>query len=248
MSEKLLKLVELVNSFVWGPPIIVLILGTGIYMTVRTKFFTFTKLGFIMKNTLLNAFSPEGRASSGEGEITPFQAMSTALAGTLGTGSIAGVATAITLGGPGAIFWMWISALFGMATKYSEVVLSIQYREVNEHGSYVGGPMYYLKNGLKSNKLAAMFTICASIAALGTGNMVQSNAIAQSLDVTFGFNKTIVGIVLAVLVGFALVGGLKRIASITEKLVPLMALLYVGGGLLVIILNFSKVPAAFATP
>ncbi len=236
-----------VDSFVWGPPILILIVGTGMYITFKTKFFTVRKLGYIFGETLGKVFRKDKSGEQeGEGEITPFQAMATALAATLGTGNIAGVATAITLGGPGAIFWMWISGFFGMATKYSEVVLSIRYREAKEDGSYVGGPMYYLKNGLKKPWLAVLFSVFASIAALGTGNMVQSNSVADSLYTTFGISKIVTGLVLAVIVALAMFGGLKRIASITEKLVPFMAIFYIGGALLVLLLNATKIPQAFS--
>lgn len=234
-----------VDSFVWGPPMLILIVGTGMYITFKTKFFTLRKLGYIFGQTMGKVFKKD-KNSQGQGEITPFQAVATALAATLGTGNIAGVATAMTIGGPGAIFWMWISAFFGMATKYAEVVLSIRYRETNEDGSFVGGPMYYLKNGLKKPWLAILFSIFASIAALGIGNMVQSNSVADSLFNTFGVNKVVTGLVLAVIVALAMFGGLKRIASITEKLVPFMAIFYLGGALLVLLFNISRIPEAFA--
>ncbi len=238
----LLKINEVVNNFVWGPVMLILLVGTGIYLTIGTKFFTFHKLGYVLKNTLLKAFD---KSEVGEGEVTPFQAMSTALAATVGTGNIAGVAVAIAIGGPGAIFWMWISALFGMATKFAEVVLSIEFREKTEDGRYVGGPMYYIKNGLNAKWLSYVFAIFAALAAFGIGNMVQSNSVAESLEAMFGINKWITGIVLAVLVSIAIFGGLKRIASITEMLVPFMAVFYVIGGLIIVILNISNVPAAF---
>ncbi len=243
----LMKIERIVNGFVWGPPILLLVVGTGLYITFRTKFFTVRKLGYVFSQTIGKMFKKDEKTDSkAEGEITPFQAMSTALAATLGTGNIAGVATALTLGGPGAIFWMWVSALFGMATKYSEVVLAVNYREDKGNGVYVGGPMYYLKNGLKQPVLAAIFAVFTSIAALGTGNMVQSNSVAQSLNHTFGISETVTGIVLAIVVGLAMLGGLKRIASITEKLVPFMAIFYIAGALLVVLINITAVPAALA--
>lgn len=238
----LLKINETINNFVWGPVILVLLVGTGIYLTVGTKFFTFTKFGYVLKNTLLKIFD---KSEVGEGEVTPFQAVSTALAATVGTGNIAGVATAIAIGGPGAIFWMWISALFGMATKFAEVVLSIEYREQTEDGRYVGGPMYYIKNGLNSKWLSYVFAIFAAFAAFGIGNMVQSNSVAASLEITFGVNKWVTGIVLAILASFVIFGGLKRIASVTETLVPFMAAFYVIGGVAILIMNISNIPAAF---
>lgn len=238
----LLKINEVVNNFVWGPVMLILLVGTGIYLTIGTKFFTFNKLGYVLKNTLLKAFD---KSEVGEGEVTPFQAMSTALAATVGTGNIAGVAAAIAIGGPGAIFWMWISALFGMATKFAEVVLSIEFRQKTEDGRYVGGPMYYIEEGLNAKWLSYVFAIFAAFAAFGTGNMVQSNSVAESLEAMFGINKWVTGIVLAVLVSIAIFGGLKRIASMTEKLVPFMAVFYVVGGLIIVIMNISNVPAAF---
>ncbi len=243
--DNLMGVINSINAVVWGPAMLLLIVGTGIFMTVKTDFFTIRRLKYVFDSTLFKVFKKDKGESQGEGEITPFQAMATALAATLGTGNIAGVASAIAMGGPGSIFWMWLSAFFGMATKFSEVVLSIEYRGHREDGSLVGGPMYYLQNGLNKPILAKMFAVFAAIAALGTGNMIQSNSVAESLEMTFGINKVLTGVVLAVIVGLALFGGLKRIAKITELLVPFMAIFYVGGGLAIVILNFSKVPAAF---
>ncbi|MCF6464470.1 alanine/glycine:cation symporter family protein [Clostridium sp. Cult2] len=237
-----IRLNDIVNNFVWGPIMLILLVGTGVYLTVRTNFMSLTKLGYILKNTLLKMFDKE---TTGEGEITAFQAVATALAATVGTGNIAGVATAIAIGGPGAIFWMWLSALFGMATKFAEVVLSIEYRERTEDGRFVGGPMYYIANGLNANWLAYIFAIFAAMAAFGIGNMVQSNSVAASLEVTFGVNKWITGIVLAVLAALVMFGGLKRIATVTEMLVPFMAGFYILGGIVILIINISSIPAAF---
>lgn len=237
-----IRLNEVINNFIWGPVMLVLLVGTGVYLTIRTNFMPITKLGYILKNTLFKIFEKD---TTGEGEITAFQAVSTALAATVGTGNIAGVATAIAIGGPGAIFWMWLSALFGMATKFAEVVLSIEYREETEDGRFVGGPMYYIANGLNAKWLAYIFAIFAAIAAFGIGNMVQSNSVAASLEVTFGVPKLVTGIVLAILVALVMFGGLKRIATVTEKLVPFMAAFYILGGLIILIMNISKIPAAF---
>ncbi|CCQ97077.1 Sodium/alanine symporter AgcS [[Clostridium] ultunense Esp] len=237
-----IRLNSMINDFVWGPIMLVLLVGTGVYLTVRTNFMSITKLGYILKNTLFKMFEKE---TAGEGEITAFQAVATALAATVGTGNIAGVATAIAIGGPGAIFWMWLSALFGMATKFAEVVLSIEYREKTEDGRFVGGPMYYIANGLKANWLAYIFAIFAAMAAFGIGNMVQSNSVAASLEVTFGVPKLATGIVLAVLAALVMFGGLKRIATVTERLVPFMAAFYILGGLVILIMNISNIPAAF---
>jgi len=187
-------------------------------------------------------FKKEGK---GEGEITAFQAVATALAATVGTGNIAGVATAIAIGGPGAVFWMWVSAIFGMTTKFGEVVLSINYREKTPDGRFVGGPMYYIEKGLKMKWLALVFAAFGAIAAFGIGNMVQSNSVAASLEVSFGINKMVTGIVLAVLSAIVIIGGIKRIGQVTEKLVPFMAAFYILGGLFIIISNISHVGEAF---
>ncbi|WMM25143.1 sodium:alanine symporter family protein [Tissierella sp. MB52-C2] len=240
--DQLMKFNKILNDFVWGPPMLILLVGTGIYLTLRTNFFSITKLGYILKNTLMKMFSKENK---GEGEVTAFQAVATALAATVGTGNIAGVATAISIGGPGAIFWMWIAALFGMTTKFAEVVLAVQYREKTEDGRFVGGPMYYITNGLNMKWLAYIFAFFGAIAAFGIGNMVQSNSISDSLYTAFGFNKLWVGIVLAVFAALVVIGGIKRIGSVTEKLVPFMAAFYILGGLVIIIINAAHIPEAF---
>ena len=240
--EAIVKLNKIINEFVWGPPMLILLVGTGIYLTFRTNAFSILRLGYVLKNTLLKIFS---KKRLGEGEITAFQAVATALAATVGTGNIAGVATAIALGGPGAVFWMWISAIFGMATKYGEVVLAVKYREKTPDGRYVGGPMYYIQNGLKCKWLAIVFAIFGSLTAFGIGNMVQSNSVAASLQVTFGINKLVTGLVLAVLTAIVIIGGIKRIGNVTEKLVPFMATIYILGAIFIIILNASHIPEAF---
>lgn len=238
----LMEINSIVNDFVWGPPMLILLVGVGVYFTVRTGFFSIRKLGYILNSTLMKMFSKD---DSGEGEISAFQAVSTALAATVGTGNIAGVATAIATGGPGAVFWMWIAALFGMTTKFSEVVLSIKYREKTEDGRFNGGPMYYIKNGLGWNWLATIFAIFGALAAFGIGNMVQSNSVAESLSATFNINPIITGIVLAVLAGLVIVGGIKRIGAITEKVVPFMAAIYILGALYIIFSNVTAIPVAF---
>lgn len=240
--DKLMEINGIINGFVWGPPMLILLVGTGIYLSIRTNFFSLTKLGYILKNTLLKMFAKDHH---GEGEVTAFQAVATALAATVGTGNIAGVATAIAVGGPGAIFWMWIAAIFGMTTKFAEVVLAVHYREKTPDGRFVGGPMYYITNGLKMKWLAYIFAFFGALAAFGIGNMVQSNSIAQSLEVTFGTNKLVVGIVLAVFAAMVIVGGIKRIGQVTEKLVPFMAAFYILGGLVIIIINAAHIPEAF---
>lgn len=232
-----------INNIVWGPPILFLIVGTGIYLSVVTKFFSITKISYILKNTLLKMFSKENK---GEGEVTAFQAVATALAATVGTGNIAGVATAIALGGPGAIFWMWLAAIVGMTTKFAEVVLAVNYREKTPDGRFVGGPMYYIEKGLKWKWLAVIFALFGALAAFGIGNMVQSNSVAASLQATFNINPWITGVVLAVITAVVIVGGIKRIGAFTEKLVPFMAAIYIVGGLVIIVSNLSQIPAAFA--
>lgn len=230
-----------INGYVWGPYMLILLVGTGIYFTFRTNFLQVKEFGFTMKETLMKIFAKDESAE--EGDITPFQALATALAATIGTGNIAGVATAIALGGPGAIFWMWVSAFFGMMTKYAEVVLAIKYREKKE-GSWVGGPMYYIEKGLGLKWLAVIFSIFGALAAFGIGNMVQSNSVAAALA---GYNipPLATGIVLAVAAGLVILGGLKRIASVTEKIVPFMAIFYIIGAVAILIMNITQIPTAF---
>lgn len=236
---------DAINNFVWGPPILVLIVGTGLFLSVITGFFSLTKLGYTLKNTLLKMFSKE---QLGEGEVTAFQAVATALAATVGTGNIAGVATAIALGGPGAVFWMWLAAIMGMTTKFAEVVLAVNYREKTPDGRFVGGPMYYITNGLGKNWkwLAVLFAFFGALASFGIGNMTQANSVALAVQGSFKIPPLATGIVLAVLTGLVIVGGLKRIASITEKLVPFMAAIYIVGGLFILLSNVAAIPGAFA--
>lgn len=240
--DKLMEINGIVNSFVWGPYMLVLLVGTGIYLTLRTNFMSIAKLGYILKNTLFKMFSKEGK---GEGEVTAFQAVATALAATVGTGNVAGVATAIAIGGPGAVFWMWFSAIFGMTTKFGEVVLSINYREKTPDGRFVGGPMYYIDKGLKMKWLAYVFAAFGALAAFGIGNMVQSNSVAASLEVTFGISKWVSGVVIALATAVVIIGGIKRIGQVTELLVPFMAAFYIIGGIIVILINISHVGEAF---
>ncbi|MDD2573314.1 MAG: sodium:alanine symporter family protein [Bacillota bacterium] len=240
--EAFMELNSKLNSLVWGPYMLVLIVGTGVYLTFRTNFMSITKMGYVLKNTLLKMFD---KTTVGEGEITPFQAVATALAATIGIGNIAGVATAIALGGPGAIFWMWLSAIFGMATKYGEVVLAIKYREKTPDGRFVGGPMYYIRNGLNLKWLAAVFAFFGAMAAFGIGNMTQANSVAAALETTFGASKLISGIVLAVATAAVILGGLKRIAQVTERLVPFMAAFYIIGGIIILAIKAADIPAAF---
>jgi len=241
--DRLMELNGIVNSFVWGPPMLILLVGTGIYLSLRTNFMSLGKLGYILRNTLLKIFKKEQK---GEGEVTAFQAVATALAATVGTGNVAGVATAIAVGGPGAVFWMWFSAVMGMTTKFGEVVLSINYREKTPDGRFVGGPMYYIEKGLKMKWLALVFAGFGALAAFGIGNMVQSNSVAAALNVSFGVPHIASGIIIAVVSAVVILGGLKRIAQVTELLVPFMAAFYIIGGLAIIIMNISHIGEAFS--
>ena len=223
----------------------VLMIAVGAYLTFKTRLFQFRKFGTVMKNTVGSLFDRKIHEKSGSG-VSPFQAVTTALAGTIGTGSIAGLATALVSGGPGAIFWMWVSALLGMVTKYSEIVLSLKYREKTVGGSYVGGPMYYIKNGLGVKWLAAVFAVFAMIACIGTGNATQSNSISGAIERSFGVAPWITGIVLTVIVGTVILGGVKRIASVNEKLVPVMAIFFILASAAALCVNAGKIPEAFA--
>ena len=243
-----------VNGVVWGAPMLILLIGVGILMTVRSKGLQFRKFGYALKNTIGKIFQ---KREAGEGEITPFQAVSTALAGTVGTGNIAGITTAVTLGGPGTLFWLWVTALIGMATKYSEVLLAVKFRERNKYGDWVGGPMYYIKNGLGKNWkwLGAVFCVFAALAALGTGNAIQAgnivgsiNTVVTSFNPNFGGTEIlnlVLGIVLAILAAVVLFGGVKRLGAVTEKLVPGMAVIYIVACLAVIIYNAGNLPTVF---
>ena len=223
----------------------VLLIAAGLFLSIKTRFLQFRRFGYVLKNTIGKLFN-KNLHQQDKGSVSPFQAVTTALAGTIGTGSIAGVATALVLGGPGAVFWMWISALLGMVTKYSEIVLALKFREKNENGAYVGGPMYYIKNGLGKKWLAAMFAAFAMIACIGTGNATQSNSISGVLDMNFGIAPWITGVVLTIIVGVVIIGGVKRIAAVNEKLVPVMAIFFILASVLALIFNAEKIPAAFA--
>jgi AGCS family alanine or glycine:cation symporter len=243
--ELLMAFNDWLNSIVWGPYMLVLIVGTGIYLTTRTYFLQVFKFGYMWKNTIGKMMEkPEGA----EGAITPFQALATALAGTIGTGNIAGVATAIATGGPGAVFWMWLSAFFGMVTKYAEVVLAVRYRVKRPDGGWAGGPMYYISRGMGENWkwLATLFAFFGVFASFGIGNMTQANSMADVMATTFSIPHNVTGIVILVLAGLVIVGGIKRIAQVTEKLVPFMAIFYVVGGLIILATRLSAIPEAFA--
>lgn len=231
------------SSWAWGPVMLTLLLGTGIYLTLRLKFLPLRNLGTAFKLLW------QGRESKQEGDIPPFSALMTALAATVGTGNIAGVAAALFIGGPGAIFWMWITALIGMATKYSEAVLAVHYRETDDDGRHVGGPMYAIKNGMgtKWAFLGTAFALFGSIAAFGIGNMVQANAVAGAMDEAFGIDSMLTGVVLMVLIGLVIFGGVKRIAKTATALVPLMALLYIAVSLWILFTHMDALPDALAT-
>ena len=256
MVEIITAINKALNDFIWGVPAMVCIIGVGLYLSFRTGFLQIRKFAYSMKCTIGRIFE---KKKASEGSITPFQAVYTALAATVGTGNIAGVAGAIAVGGPGAVFWMWISALLGMCTKFAEVTLAVHFRERNAKGDYVGGPMYYIKNGLGKKwmwlaYLYAFFGICA---VFGTGNATQVNTITAAIntalinynllsaDSTAGSNL-IIGIFICIIVALILIGGVKRIGRVSEKLVPLMALLYIVLGIGLIVIKFDRIPAVFA--
>ena len=246
-----------VNDFIWGVPAMICIIGVGLYLSIRTRFLQIRKFPYAIKTTFGRIFH---KKDASDGAITPFQAVCTALAATVGTGNIAGVAGAIAIGGPGAVFWMWVSAILGMCTKFSEVTLAVHFRETNENGELVGGPMYYIKNGLSKNWhfLAYLFAIFGALTVFGTGNATQVNTITTAINsALLNYNvigqdsvKTVnlvIGIVIAILVAMILLGGVKRIAQVTEKLVPFMALFYIILALGVVFLNIKNVPSVFAS-
>jgi len=243
--EQLNSIISSINAFAWGPPMLGMLGVTGVLLTLGLVFMPWRKVVYGFR-ILFDKSAPEG-----EGEVKPFNALMTALSATVGTGNIAGVATAIALGGPGAIFYMWVIALFGMATKYAEAVCAVTYREVDGEGKYVGGPMYYLRNGVGAfapelgKWLGLLFAIFGAVAAFGIGNAVQVNSMAAALDASFNLPTWITGIVVAVLVAFVILGGIRRIGEVAGKLVPTMIVLYIGAALIVILINISKVPEAF---
>ena len=257
MLETIVKINTILNNFIWGVPAMVCIIGVGLYLSVRTGFIQIRKFGYSMRCTIGRMFK---KKEASDGSITPFQAVCTALAATVGTGNIAGVAGAIALGGPGAVFWMWISALLGMCTKFAEVTLAVHYRERNEKGDYVGGPMYYIKNGLDRKwiwlaYLYAAFGVCA---VFGTGNATQVNTITAAVNtalINYGLlgvdstrgSNLIIGIFVCIIVALILIGGVKRIGRVTEKLVPAMALLYIVLGIGLIVIKINQVPAVFVS-
>ena len=260
----LTEIVNYLNGIAWGPWMLILLVGTGVYLSARVGFIQFAKFGHAMKNTVGKLFQKQ---TAGEGEVTPFQALTTALAATVGTGNIAGVTGAIAVGGPGAVFWMWLSALFGMVTKYAEIVLAVRYRERNAQGDWVGGPMYYIRNGLgqKWNWLAILFSLLGALAAFGIGNMTQVNTIAGSINNAidafggntaansfeiFGqmvpFSSIVIGGIVAFIVALVLFGGVKRIGAVTERMVPAMAAIYIVCALCVVFTNLGSIGKVFA--
>jgi len=244
--EWIIEVNKAVKDVVWGPVMLILLIGTGIYLTCRTGWMQFTRIGFILRRTVGGLFEKEKREDPGR-NISPFQAVTTALAGTVGTGSIAGVTGAIFTGGPGAVFWMWISALFGAVTKYAEITLSLHFRQVDGNGANCGGPMYYIEKGLNMKWLACVFAVLGGFACFGAGNIAQATEIAGAMEDLFHCPAWATGVLLVVIVGAVVIGGIKRIGQVTSYLVPAMAGFYVLGGILVLALNIGQVPSAFAT-
>ena len=243
--EATIAVLNTVSDWLWNELMLVLLLGTGLFLTVGLRLLPIRKLGYGFRMLWVGR---KGRGQEGEGEISPFGALMTSLSATIGTGNIAGVGTAIHLGGPGAIFWMWVTALVGMATKYAEAVLAVRYREVDARSMHVGGPMYYIKNGLgeRWRWLGGTFAVFAVVAAFGIGNTVQSNSVADALDQAVGLPFWVTGVVMAALVFIVIVGGIRRIAGVAEGLVPLMGVIYIIGALAILGANYTAVPAGIA--
>lgn len=244
--EMFTKAERAVNGFVWGPIMLALLVGTGVFLTFRTGWVQVRWFGYIMKNTVGSLFRKKGARDHGS-NLSPFQAVTTALAGTVGTGNIAGVTGAIFIGGPGAVFWMWVSAFFGMCTKYAEIALALKFRDTGADGVHKGGPMYYIENGLgKSWKpLAVLFAILGGVASFGIGNIAQSSEIAGAMTGLFGLDPMVTGVALTILVGIVVIGGVKRIGQVTSLLVPFMSVFYVAAGVVVILMRLGDIPAAF---
>ena len=257
MLELIQSVNSAVNNFIWGVPAMICIIGVGLLLTIKTKFLQIRKFPYAMKETLGRVFKKQ---DASDGSMTPFQAVCTALASTVGTVNIAGVAGAIAIGGPGAVFWMWISAILGMCTKFSEVTLAVHFRERNQEGDYVGGPMYYIKNGLSKNWhfLAVLFSAFGVLTVFGTGNATQVNTITTAINSALlnfhvisqssvGTTNLIIGIIVAILVALILLGGIKRIGQVAERLVPFMAFIYIFFALGVVVLNIDQLPAVFGS-
>lgn len=240
MIETLQRVNTAINGVVWGWPMIVLLIGTGLLLTILTGVVQVRRLGFALKEVL----GKVTKRGEGKGEVSPFQAVATALASTVGVGNIAGVATAIAIGGPGAVFWLWVSGFLGMATKYAEVVVSLHYREPDSTGTMRGGAMYTLKKGLGIPWLGSLFALLTALAGFGIGNMVQANSVADALRTTLNIPTWATGIVLVVLTAMVILGGIKSIARVTEWFVPFMALVYLGGAIVVLVLHADRLPHA----
>ena len=249
MLELITSFNSAINSFVWGPVMLALLVGTGVFLTFKTGFIQGKWFGYIMKHTVGGLFRKGERKDKSGNNLTPFQAVTTALAGTVGTGNIAGVTGAIFVGGAGAVFWMWVSAFFGMCTKYAEIVLAMKYRVTDENGVHKGGPMYYIENGLGKNwkPLAFIFALLGGLASFGIGNIAQASEIAGSMKGLFGFSNLGTGIILAIVIAFVLVGGVQRIGHVTSLIVPFMALFYIAAGVVVIVMRIGDIPAVLAS-
>ena len=248
MLETITKVNGALNNFAWGPIMLALLVGTGIFLTCRTGWIQVRWFGFILKKTVGSLFSKKKSYADGS-NLTPFQAVTTALAGTVGTGNIAGVTGAIFVGGPGAVFWMWVSAFFGMCTKYAEIALAMKFRETDEKGAHSGGPMYYIEKGLGKNwkPLAILFALLGGVASFGIGNIAQSSEISGAMSGLFGISPLVTGIILAVIVAIVVIGGVKRIGKVTSLMVPFMAMFYIAAGIAVIVMRLGDIPAVFAT-
>ena len=250
--EKFLEMVTLVNTtvsdFVWGPIMLALLVGAGVFLTFRTGWLQVRQFGFIMKNTIGSLFRRKSSKDHGS-NLSPFQAVTTALAGTVGTGNIAGVTGAIFVGGPGSVFWMWVSAFFGMCTKYSEIALAMKFRDTDASGIHKGGPMYYIENGLgKSWKwLAAVFAVLGGLASFGIGNIAQSSEISGAMSGLFGLDPLVTGVALTALVAVVVLGGVKRIGQVTSLLVPFMSVFYVAAGVVVILMRITDLPGVLGS-
>ncbi|MBQ5458987.1 MAG: sodium:alanine symporter family protein, partial [Rhodocyclaceae bacterium] len=243
--EQFANLVSMLNGIVWGPYMLALLVGTGVWLTIRLAGLQFHMLAFALKQ----AFTPHPKKEDGtdhEGDVSHFGSLMTALSATIGTGNIAGVATAVVTGGPGAVFWMWITAIFGMATKYAEGLLAVKYRVVNERGEMNGGPMYYIERGLNMKWLAVAFALFGALASFGIGSSVQANSVADAVWANFEIDKLYTGIVLMVLTGIVVLGGIRSIAAAASAIVPLMAVVYVLGGLVVLFLHFDMILPALS--
>ena len=248
--EKFLEIVTLVNGkvndFVWGPIMLALLVGTGVFLTCRTGWIQVRRFGYIMRNTVGSLFRKKENKDHGS-NLSPFQAVTTALAGTVGTGNIAGVTGAIFIGGPGAVFWMWVSAFFGMCTKYAEIALALKFRDTDEKGVHKGGPMYYIENGLgkRWKWLAVVFAVLGGLASFGIGNIAQSSEIAGAMKGLFGLDTMVSGVILTVIVAIVVIGGVKRIGQVTSLLVPFMSMFYVAAGVVVILMRITDIPGVF---